>query len=78
MSDKPGKITSIAGQLAQRMPTRGVSEEDATQAIRHTLHYAKEVGILDELTDTIEGQASGDPAVSALLDSLRETTDATS
>ena len=73
MSQNPGKITSIAGQLAQRMPTKGVSEEDAPQAIRQTLHYAKEVGILGELTDTIEDQASGDPEVTALLDSLRDT-----
>jgi hypothetical protein len=71
MANPEGQITQIAGQLASAMPTKGVSEVDAKQAIRNTLHYAKDVGILDQLSSTIEAEAGGDPVVAALCKELR-------
>ena len=65
-------ITAIAGALAERMPTRGVPEGEAKQAIRSTLHYAKDVGIMEQLTDRIEAEAEGDTQVTRLCESLRE------
>lgn len=64
-------ITDIAGQLATRMPTKGVPEGEVKQAIRNTLHYAEKAGILGELSDTIEAQAKGDTQVNRLADALR-------
>ena len=65
-------ITEIAGQLAARMPTNGVQEADAKQAIRSTLHYAKDVGIMGQLTERIEAEAEGDTQVNKLCETLRE------
>ena len=71
MGNQEGQITQIAGQLASAMPTKGVPEGEAKEAIRNTLHYAKDVGILDKLTSTIEAEAGGDPAVATLCENLR-------
>lgn len=65
-------ITEIAGQLAEHMPTRGVEPSKVKEAIRNTLYYAEDVGILDQLTQTIEQEAAGDAKVAALCDVLRE------
>ena len=65
-------ITEIAGQLAVAMPTKGVDEPAAKQAIRSTLHYAKDVGIMEQLTEKIEAEAHGDKHVSLLCEALRE------
>jgi len=72
MAAKDGQVTQIAGQLAEAMPTRGVSAKDAKEAIRNTLHYAKGAGILDELSQAIEAQSNGDDGVKGLLDELRK------
>ncbi len=72
MADDQLGITEISGQLASRMPTKGVPEREVKEAIRNTLHYAKDVGILDRLTDRIEAEAEGDEEVSRLLGHLRQ------
>ena len=72
MKHAEGHVTQIAGQLADAMPTRGVSAEDSKEAIRQTLHYARGAGILEELSGAIEAQANGDQGVKALLDELKQ------
>lgn len=72
MANEQLGITAIAGQLAERMPTRGVPETEAKEAIRNTLHYAKDVGIMDELTDRIVAEAEGDTQVTRLVAELRK------
>lgn len=64
-------ITAIAGQLAERMPTKGVEQGEAKEAIRNTLHYARKAGIMDSLTERIEAEAEGDAQVTRLCESLR-------
>lgn len=72
MSSKDGpQITSISKQLAARMPTEGIPEDGVASAIRSTLYAARDKGILEPLTHTIERQADGDEEVRALLDELR-------
>ena len=70
MSTQPGQVTQIAGQLASRMPHKDVPEAEVAQAIRSTLHYAKDAGLLDEVKRIVDDQTAGDAGVRELLDKL--------
>jgi len=50
------QITAIASQLAVELPTEGASLEEATQTWRHSLRYARQSGVIDEITEKIEAE----------------------
>jgi hypothetical protein len=69
--DDSAGITQISRQLAKKMPSPGVEETEVAQAVRATLYYAEDAGILPAVTKTIEEQAAGDETVAELCEALR-------
>jgi hypothetical protein len=63
------QITEIASYFAERIPTEGVEHEEAKQAWRATLRYARATGAIDPLTELVK---SADPEDARLAAHCRE------
>ena len=67
-----GQITEISGQLADELPTRGVPADEAAQAIRETLHFARESGQVKRVLRLIEEEGEGKVDVKRIAEALRD------
>lgn len=65
------QITEIATYFAARMPTEGVPADQAREAWRASLRYARQSGAIEPLTDLIERAEPEDPTLRAHCDALR-------
>jgi hypothetical protein len=70
MSRHEPQITEIASHLAATLPTEGAPEE-AVQAWRHTLRYARRSDAIEPLTDMIRRDAGGDATTERYCEELR-------
>ena len=66
------QITAIAGVIAKNLPHDGVSEEEATQAWRGALRYARATGTIQSVTQGIKQDLPGSRMVEALCDELEK------
>lgn len=66
------QITAIASYFASQFPIEGVEPEDATQAWRHTLRYARTTGAVAQLTELIEASEPDDATLREHCASLRK------
>lgn len=64
------QITEIASYFAERLPTEGVAHEDAKQAWRATLRYARRSGAIGSLTELITRSEPDDARLAALCREL--------
>jgi hypothetical protein len=65
------QITDIASYFAARIPTEGVPPEEAREAWRHTLRYARTTGAITPLTALVERSDPEDPTLQAHCETLR-------
>lgn len=70
MSRNEPQITEIASHLAATLPSDAQPEE-AVQAWRHTLRYARKSGAIEPLTDMIRKDARGDVTTERYCEELR-------
>jgi hypothetical protein len=71
MSRNEPQITEIASYLAAALPTEGTEPEQAVQAWRHTLRYARQSGVIEPLTEMIREDADGDERIARYCEELR-------
>lgn len=71
MSRTEPQITEIASYLAAALPTAGTETEDAKQAWRQTLRYARRSGVIQPLTDMIREDAPNDERIARYCEELR-------
>lgn len=65
------QITEIASYFAERIPTEGVAHEEAKQAWRATLRYARKTGAIEPLTELVKSADPEDPRLAALCSDLK-------
>jgi hypothetical protein len=65
------QITEIASYFAERIPTEGVDHEQAKQAWRATLRYARSSGAIDPLTALVARAEPDDARLAALCRELQ-------
>ncbi|MCB9683591.1 MAG: hypothetical protein H6735_00960 [Alphaproteobacteria bacterium] len=65
------QITEIATYFASRMPTEGVPEDQAREAWRSSLRYARQTGAIDPLTRLIETTEPEDTTLREHCEKLR-------
>lgn len=71
MSRNEPQITEIASYLAATVPTPDSEPEQAVQAWRHTLRYARDTGAIEPLTEMLRGDAPDDARVARYIEELR-------
>ncbi len=65
------QITDIASYFAARIPTEGVPADEAKEAWRQTLRYARTTGAIEPLTALVERAEPDDGVLRAHCDALR-------
>ena len=68
MSQSEPQITEIAGVIADVLPTKGVPRDDAQQAWRHSIRYARNTGNIEAVTEQLSEEA---PSLKPLWDELK-------
>lgn len=71
MSRNEPQITEIASYFATALPTEGAEPEEAVQAWRKTLRYARSAGAIEPLTEMIANDASNDARIAQYCKELR-------
>lgn len=65
------QITEIASYFATNLPHEQPDTEQAVDAWRHTLRYARKSDAIEPLTDMIRKDGAGDARVEQYCDELR-------
>ena len=65
------QITEIASYFAERIPTEGVAHEEAKQAWRATLRYARTTGAIEPLTELVARAEPDDARLRELCNDLK-------
>ena len=68
--DEP-EITQIAKFIATRIRNPTVPHEQAVDAWRAGLRYARQAGIIDQVVEELKSEAPDDPSLHAVLEEAR-------
>jgi hypothetical protein len=70
MSRNEPQITEIASYLAAALPTEGAEPEEAKQAWRHSLRYARKSGAIDRIAGMLRNDPRTDEQIRQYADEL--------
>ncbi len=70
MNRSEPQITEIASYLAATLPNEGAPKEEAVQAWRKTLRYARKAGAIDGITTMLRSDSEGDTQIERYCDEL--------
>lgn len=70
MSTTEPQITEIASFLATAVPNEGTEPENAKEAWRHSLRFARKHGAIDGIADMIRQDTGGGPEVERVVQEL--------